>query len=93
MADSLSSELDRLVQQELATGEFGSRDEVLLAGVRMVGAYREHQQNLLRGQLKAGFDQLDRGEGLELDADGLRAFFDDIQNRGRERHLENQQNQ
>ena len=41
---------------------------------------------LLRRDVKEGFGQLDRGEGIELDDAGLRQFFDDVQSRGRARY-------
>ncbi len=47
---------------------------------------KERRFESLRTDVKAGFDQLDRGEGIELDNDGLRDFFDDIQARGQRRY-------
>jgi len=39
-----------------------------------------------RRQVQIGVDQLDRGEGIDIEASELRAFFDDIQARGRARY-------
>jgi len=36
--------------------------------------------------VQIGIDQLDRGEGIDIEASDLRAFFDDIQARGRARY-------
>ena len=45
---------------------------------------RLHQR--LRNDVKEGFDQIDRGEAIELEDDeALRAFFEDIKVRGRQR--------
>ncbi len=46
----------------------------------------DRQFDTLRADVKAGFDQLDRGEGIELDESGLRELFDDIQVRGLQRY-------
>lgn len=40
----------------------------------------------MRNLVKAGFDERDRGEGIELDEAGLRDFFNDVQARGRARY-------
>ena len=37
-------------------------------------------------EVKAGVDQLDRGKGIKIAANDLRAFFDDVQTRGQQRY-------
>jgi len=76
---SFSPELRQLVQEELATGEFASEDELLLQAVRLL-ADRNRRRQELRRELQVGRDQLDRGEGIELDSDeALGVFFDEIE--------------
>jgi antitoxin ParD1/3/4 len=76
---SFSPELRQLVQEELATGEYASEDELLLQAVRLL-ADRNRRRQELRRELQVARDQLDRGEGIELDSDeALAAFFDEIE--------------
>lgn len=73
-----SPELQQLVQAELATGEYASQDELLLEAMRLL-ADRSKRRQELRQELQIARDQLDRGEGIELDGDeALEAFFDEI---------------
>jgi Arc/MetJ-type ribon-helix-helix transcriptional regulator len=84
MPDPLSPEVEQLVQQHLDGKEFQSADDVLLAALRLFEQYRSHQR--LRADVKEGFDQIERGDAVELGDDrALRAFFDDIKVRGRQR--------
>ena len=52
--------------------------------MRILQEITRHQEEFRR-KVQIGADQLDRGEGIELDQEDLRAFFDDIQARGRQR--------
>lgn len=80
----LSPEIERLVQQHMNDEEYRSTDDVLLAALHLLQQYQVHQR--LRCDVKEGFDQIDRGEALELaDDQSLRTFFDDIKARGRQR--------
>jgi len=41
----------------------------------------------LREHVQEGIDELDRGEGIEIENEGaLRSFFDEIQSRGQQRY-------
>jgi putative addiction module CopG family antidote len=83
VAESLPPELQEFVERELATGKYHSREEVICDGLRLL---RERRLYELREAIDAGLGQLDRGEGIELeDEQSLRAFFDDVMQRGRER--------
>ncbi len=73
-----SPELQQLVQAELATGEYASQEELLLQAMRLL-ADRSKRRQELRQELQIARDQLDRGEGIELDGEeALEAFFDEI---------------
>ena len=78
MASGLPREFEDFVQQELASGRYGSQTDVICAGLRLL---RERDSRLasLRNDVKLGIDQLDRGEGRPLDAESIKA-------RGRQRH-------
>jgi antitoxin ParD1/3/4 len=76
-------ELQQFVDQELASGRYKAAEEVICAGLRLL---REQKLYELRGEIQRGLDQLDRGEGIELeDESALRGFFEDIKTRGRQR--------
>jgi len=83
MPHSLPPELQQFVEQELASGKYQTQEDVICDALRLL---RERKLHELRGEIDAGFQQLDRGEGIELpDERSLRAFFDDIKARGRKR--------
>ena len=80
MAD-LTQHIHELAQ-ELVDGEhFASQDEVLVAALTLFKQYQTHQR--LRDRLQLASDQLDQGEGTDLDSDGLRQFFDSVKTEGR----------
>ena len=83
MSQSLPPELQQFVEQELASGRYQTQEEVICEGLRLL---RERKLHELRKEIDAGLQQLDRGEGIEIeDEQSLRAFFDDIKARGCER--------
>lgn len=77
MVLALPDDLQKFVQDEIASGRFQSTDDVICEALRRL---REHERRLdeLRAELQTGIDQLDRGEGIPFDAE-------DIKRRGRER--------
>ena len=85
MLGTIPSDLEQFVQQQVATGQYHSQEEVVVAGLQILREVKSRQA-ALREDIQVGIDQLDRGEGIELSQDELRAFFDDIQARGRQRY-------
>ena len=80
------AELQRMVQGELASGNYSSEDEMLLEAVRLLHQREEDLRNF-KARLQGRLDQLDRGECVEIeDEAALRAFFDDVQAQGRQRY-------
>jgi putative addiction module CopG family antidote len=78
-------ELDALVRQELASGRYGSTDELLTTAVQTLRE-RENILTELREDLRKRIDRLDHGGGLVFESAGkLREYFDDIQRLGRAR--------
>ena len=69
----------------VATGRYESGEQVVREAFRLLQE-QDRQFASLRTDVKKGFDQLERGEGIELDDQGLREFFDDIQVRGKRRY-------
>jgi antitoxin ParD1/3/4 len=83
MSEAIPAEFQQFVQQEVASGRYRSAEEVVADGLRLL---REQKLYDLRKDIAAGLAQLDRGEGIELeDEQSVRAFFDDIKLRGRQR--------
>ena len=83
MSSSLPPDLETFVQQEVASGNYPSPEDVISDGLRLL---RERKVFELRREIEAGLSQLERGEGIELKDDKLlREFFEDIKHRGRQR--------
>ena len=83
---SFSPELNQLIQEGLASGDYVSEDSMLLEAVRLLRECDRREQDF-RAQLQARIDRLDRGEGVVLEDEAeLRRFFDDVQSRGMQRY-------
>lgn len=75
----LPDTLEAFVAQQVATGEYASPQEVVLAGLQ--GLHAQEQAEAVKMErflalVQEGIDEIDRGEGIVV-AD-LTAFFDDI---------------
>lgn len=82
MTISFGGELQELVEQELASGEYASSDEVLLTAIRLL---RDRSRKLhdLRQELRPAIERLDRGEGTPLDMPAIKAeAFSTMRDRG-----------
>jgi antitoxin ParD1/3/4 len=90
MQVSLSSELEQLLQRELATGKYRTENEILLEAVQLLTA-RDRRLEELRREVQIGRDQIDRGEYTEFDEASLKQYFDGLQERGRRRFAERRQ--
>ena len=76
MSIDLPRELEAIVQRELATGQYDSKEQVYARALRMLQHWRKFQ---LRRDVQIGLEQLDRGEGIRIEDDeGLRNFFDEL---------------
>ena len=84
MADMIPAEFQQFINQEIAAGKYPTADAVLLAGLRLLQR-REQELEELRREIQIGFDELDRGEGIELSEAGLKEFFEDVKTEGRRR--------
>lgn len=86
MAYCFPPELQQIVRQELASGNYSSEDELLLKAMRLLHQREDDLRNF-KAQLQSRLDRLDRGEAVELEGEtALQAFFDDIQSRGQQRY-------
>jgi antitoxin ParD1/3/4 len=73
---SLTPELERLVNDKVATGLYTSASEVIREALRLLKERDEVRTVTLRElkrDLAAGLDQLDRGESAVLDIESIKA--------------------
>jgi hypothetical protein len=75
-----SAELEQLVATEMQTGAYGSPQDILVAGVKLLHERRLAYERL-KAQVQHSVDQADRGEFLEFDEAGLHQFFDGLKER------------
>ena len=65
MAHHLTQEQDAIVERILATGEYGDAGDVVTNALLLLEE-RDRRRRWLRAELQKGFDQLERGEGIEF---------------------------
>ncbi len=80
---SLTPELESRVKAKVETGLYNNASEVIREALRFMETHEDwiHEIKLtrLREQLKAGTDQLDRGEGIAIESKAaLDTLFGDI---------------
>jgi Arc/MetJ-type ribon-helix-helix transcriptional regulator len=80
MSSELSSDCESFIQQQVALGVYRNRTDAIEAGVEML---RQHKALLDR--LDEGRQELDQGEYVEFDRDGLQQFFENLKARARRR--------
>jgi antitoxin ParD1/3/4 len=79
---NLTERFDRFIEAGVDSGRFSNASEVVREGLRLL-EQREQEDRAklkwLRKAAKAGFDQIDRGSGIEFHSmDDLDAFIDQI---------------
>jgi antitoxin ParD1/3/4 len=82
---TLPPDLEEFVQQEVASGEFASREAAITAALQLL---RERRDKLeaLRREITVGKAELDRGEGIILESQkDVDAFVEEIIARGEQR--------
>ena len=86
MALTIPPDLTDFVAKKLATSEFTSLDELAFAAIRRMRDREARELEQLRAMLREAESQIDRGECIEINSkDELKAFFEEIKRRGRER--------
>ena len=73
MPADLSPGTESFIQREIALGTFQSRKDALEAGVALLRTRRE-----LMNRLAESRRQLDEGEYVEYDDDGIRQYFEQL---------------
>lgn len=67
---NLSPEMETFIKGMVASGYYGNATEVIRDAIRRMQA-EDLRANAWRAAIKAGDDELDRGEGVEYTADAL----------------------
>ena len=67
---NLSPEMEGFTKSKVASGFYGNATEVIRDAIRRMQA-EDLRANAWRAAIKAGDDELDRGEGVEYTADAL----------------------
>lgn len=78
---SLTSALDQFVEDQVQSGTFQNASEVVRAGLRLLKRENdEHEQKLarLRAAVQEGLEELDRGEGIEVEWNQLDDWLDGL---------------
>jgi len=66
---NLTDHFDRFIESELDSGRYGNASEVVREGLRLMEQRRQEERarlKWLRGAVREGLDQIDRGEGIEF---------------------------
>ena len=79
---SLTRELERLVTDRVKTGMYQTASEVVREGLRLL---KERDERLARlsADVRAGFEQVERGESFEYDETTTKNLAREIKARGR----------
>ncbi|MCW0219473.1 MAG: type II toxin-antitoxin system ParD family antitoxin [Prosthecobacter sp.] len=77
MTINLPPALDALLARKMASGLYENAGEVVREALRQMES-RESSLEWLRQEAATGFDQLDRGDSIEMDRD---AFMNHFRNR------------
>ena len=67
---SLTEKQAKFVRQSVNEGEFRNASEVVRAGLRLLEQEKQAQKmklKMMRKMIKEGFDQIDRGEYIDVD--------------------------
>lgn len=73
---SLTPRLERYVKQKVAAGMYNSVSEVMREALRLLeerDALKEMKLTALRRDIQDGIEELDRGEGMPLDMNAIKA--------------------
>jgi antitoxin ParD1/3/4 len=86
---NLTDHFDHFIEAEVGTGRYGNASEVVRDGLRLLEKRKQEERaklKWLRGAVREGLDQIDRGQGLEFDS--LAELDDHIDQLGREASAE-----
>ncbi len=88
MEVALTQELEKLIAEQVESGNYPSPGEVVRHALCLFQEQlelRERRRLSLRQDVRVGFEALERGEYDEYDADDIHQLAPEIKTRGRER--------
>ncbi|MGO9264196.1 MAG: type II toxin-antitoxin system ParD family antitoxin [Candidatus Binataceae bacterium] len=83
---SLTAEQDAFVQKVVEAGEYQNASEAIRAALRVLQRQRREDAlrlKVLRMQIKAGVDALERGDFIEIEAGDLDSYLEGLTATGR----------
>ena len=75
----LTDALDRFVAEQVASGQYADKGEVIRAGLKLLEAYQAHRASkiaALNAAIEEALQSMARGEGIEVD--DIDAYFDHL---------------
>jgi len=79
---NLTEHFDHFIETEVGSGRYGNASEVVREGLRLMERRKQEEQaklKWLRGAVREGLEQIDRGDGLEFGSmDELEAHIDQV---------------
>lgn len=66
---NLTDHFDHFIETEVGSGRYGNASEVVREGLRLMERRKQEDRaklKWLRGAVREGLDEIDRGEGLEV---------------------------
>lgn len=88
MSETIAPENEQFINQAIAEGTYTDRAEVVNAALTLLRSRAE-----LLAKIDEGTRQLQNGEYTEYDDESLKAHFEDIKARGRQRYEEHKRQQ
>lgn len=70
---TLTVELEEIINQKIGSGQFNSPNEVVSAGLRLLNQWDHLKLEELKLEIAKGIDSLNRGEGIPLDVEAIKA--------------------
>jgi Arc/MetJ-type ribon-helix-helix transcriptional regulator len=84
IAESFPPDLERFVEEQIAVGNYQSEQELMVSAVRVLQNVQARQQEFYE-DVRLGMEQLEGGEFVEYDEEGLRKFFKELEQIARNR--------
>lgn len=81
---SLTPELERLVNDKVATGLYRTASEVVREGLRLLKE-RDDRLSQLRAEIREGFAAIEKGEFSDYDASSITRLAEQVKSRGQKR--------
>jgi len=77
IAQPFPPELEQFVAEQVAAGNYSTEQDLVVCAVRVLKDVQTRQQEF-REDVRRGMEQLEQGDVVEYDEDGLRQLFDEL---------------